>query len=47
MLSRLQRLHAKALGLYMARRLQGETAEVQKRRLRQIEKLMETTDSTD
>ena len=32
-LKRLKRLHAMALGLYMARRIIGESAEVQKRRL--------------
>ena len=32
-LHRLRRLHAQALGLYMLRRLKGEDAEVQKKRL--------------
>jgi hypothetical protein len=32
-LRRLKRLHAEYLGLYMARRLMGETGEVQKKRL--------------
>ena len=32
-LHRLRRLHAQALGLYLARRLMGEDAEVQKKRL--------------
>lgn len=32
-LHRLKRLHAQCLGLYMARRLIGETGEVQKKRL--------------
>jgi len=32
-LHRLKRLHAECLGLYMARRLMGETGEVQKKRL--------------
>ena len=32
-LQRLRRLHAQALGLYMFRRLKGEDAEVQKKRL--------------
>jgi len=33
MLRRLKRLHAECLGLYMARRLAGETGEPQKKRL--------------
>ena len=32
-LYRLRRLHAQALGLYLARRLMGEDGEVQKKRL--------------
>ena len=32
-LTRLKRLHAMALGMYMARRIMGESAEVQKKRL--------------
>ena len=32
-LQRLRRLHAQALGLYMARRLIGEDCEVQKKRM--------------
>ena len=32
-LQRLRRLHAQALGLYLARRLMGEDGEVQKKRL--------------
>ena len=33
LLARLKRLHANALGLYMARRIMGEDGEVQKKRL--------------
>lgn len=36
-LHRLQRLHAQALGLYMARRLMGEDGEPQKKRLLWLE----------
>ena len=36
-LHRLRRLHAQALGLYRLRRLKGEDAEVQKKRLLWIE----------
>ena len=32
-LHRLRRLHAQALGLYLLRRLKGEDAEIQKKRL--------------
>ena len=36
-LHRLRRLHAQALGLYLARRLMGEDGEVQKKRLLWLE----------
>ena len=36
-LHRLRRLHAKALGLYMARRLKGEDGESQKKRMLWLE----------
>lgn len=32
-IKRLKRLHARALGIYMARRASGDSSEVQKRRL--------------
>lgn len=37
LLKRLIRLHATAFGLYMAQRFLGNDAEVQKKRLRQIQ----------
>ena len=38
---RLKRLHAKALGLYMAFRMNGHDGEVQRRRLERIEEEIE------
>jgi hypothetical protein len=44
-LNRLKRLPAIALGLYMARRIMGESAEVQKRRLLRLAELITIEES--
>ena len=46
-LTRLKKLHARALGLYMALRMNGKDGEVQLRRLRRIEQEITNTDYTD
>lgn len=50
-MNRLQTLLARALGIYMSRRVQGRDAEVQLKRLKQLQKAYEReynrTDTTD